>query len=47
MGKKNEIMYLRDEFQYLNEILVKNKHPMTWINDRFDKLREARVISKN
>ena len=47
MGKKNEITYLRDEFQYLNEILVKDKNPMAWINDRFDKLREARVISKN
>ena len=47
MGKKNEIMYLRDEFQYLNEIQVKDKHPMAWINDRFDKLRETRVISKN
>ena len=46
-GKKNEIMDLKDELQSLNEILVKGKHSLAWINDRFDQLWEARVISKD
>ena len=46
-GKKNEIMDLKDELQSLNEILVKDKHSLAWINDRFDQLREAKVILKN
>jgi hypothetical protein len=34
------------DYRSLNDVTVKNKYPLTQIDDLFDKMRGARVFSK-
>jgi hypothetical protein len=35
-----------DDYRALNEVTIKNKYPLPWINDLFDQLHGACVLSK-
>jgi hypothetical protein len=35
-----------DDYRALNEVTIKNKYPLPWINDLFDQLCGACVLSK-
>jgi hypothetical protein len=34
------------DYRTLNEVTIKNKYPLTWIEDLFDQMKEASVFSK-
>jgi hypothetical protein len=34
------------DFRSLNEVTMKNKYPLPWIEDLFDQMRGAKVLSK-
>jgi hypothetical protein len=44
--KKDGMLRLCIDFRQLNKVIVKNKHPLSRIDDRFDQLRGTRIFSK-
>ena len=44
--KKEKTLWLCIDYQQLNGATIKNKYPLSMINDFFDQLRGARVYSK-
>src|SRR5438552_290152 len=46
VDKKDQTKRLVVDYQPLNEVTVKNKYPLPWINILFDQLTGARVFSK-
>ena len=44
--KKDEILRLCKSYQGLNDVIVKNKYPLSHIDELFDKLQGAVVCSK-
>ena len=44
--KKDKTLRLCIDYRQLNKVMIKNRYPLSRIDDLFDKLREARVYSK-
>ena len=44
--KKDEILRLCVDYQQLNRVAIKNKYPLSRIDDLFDQLQGARIFSK-
>jgi hypothetical protein len=44
--KKDGMLRLCIDFRQLNKVTMKNKYPLTRIDDLFDQLRGARIFSK-
>jgi hypothetical protein len=44
--KKDGGLRLCTDYRDLNNVTIKNKYPLPWIDDLFDQLRSARVFSK-
>jgi hypothetical protein len=44
--KKDGTQRMCMDYRALNELTVKNKYPLPWIDDLFDQLRGASVFSK-
>jgi hypothetical protein len=44
--KKDGTQRMCMDYRALNEVTIKNKYPLPWIDDLFDQLRGARVFSK-
>lgn len=46
MKKKYGSLKLYIDYKQLNRVTVKNKYPLSWIDDLFDQLKWARVLLK-
>lgn len=46
MKKKDGFMHMCINYKHLNKVNVKNKYPMPCINDLFDQVHGATVVSK-
>jgi hypothetical protein len=46
MEKKDGTQQMCVEYQSLNEVTIKNKYPLHWIEDLFDQMKGASVFSK-
>jgi hypothetical protein len=44
--KKDGTLRLCIDFRQLNKVTVKNKYPLTRIDDLFDQLKDAKIFSK-
>jgi hypothetical protein len=44
--KKDGTQWMCMDYQSLNEVTVKNKYPLAWIEDLFDHMKGASVFSK-
>ena len=44
--KKDGSLRMVVDYRALNEVTIKNKYPMSMINDLFDQLQGAKVFSK-
>ena len=44
--KKDKTLRLCIDYRQLNMVTIKNRYPLSWIDDLFDQLRGARVYSK-
>jgi hypothetical protein len=44
--KKDESMRMCIDYRSLNEVTIKNKYPLPWIDDLFDQLQGAKYFSK-
>ena len=44
--KKDETLILCIHFRQLNKVTVKNKYPLPRIDDLFDQLKDAKILSK-
>ena len=44
--KKDKTLRLCIDYRQLNRVTIKNKCPLSWIDDLFDQMRRARVSSK-
>jgi hypothetical protein len=44
--KKDGTLILCIDFRQLNKVNVKNKYPLTRIDDVFDQLKDAKIFSK-
>jgi hypothetical protein len=44
--KKDGTLRLCIDFRQLNKVTIKNKYPLPRINDLFDQLKDARILSK-
>jgi hypothetical protein len=46
-AKKNDNFFLLCiDYRHLNKVIVKNKYPLSRINDMFDEPKEAKIFSK-
>jgi predicted adenine nucleotide alpha hydrolase (AANH) superfamily ATPase len=45
-GKSTEVRYNYVDYHSLNEVTIKNKYPLSRIDDLFDQLKRACVFSK-
>jgi hypothetical protein len=46
MEKKDGTQWMCDDYRSLNEVTIKNKYPLPWIEDLFDQMKGASVFSK-
>lgn len=46
MKKKDGTLILCIDFEELNKVIVKNKYPLSWIDDLFDQMKDAKIFSK-
>jgi hypothetical protein len=46
MKKKDGMLRLCIDFRQLNKVIVKNKYPLSKIDDLFDRLKDAKIFSK-
>jgi hypothetical protein len=44
--KKDGTQWICVDYRSLNEVTIKNKHPLPWIEDLFDQIKGASVFSK-
>jgi hypothetical protein len=44
--KKDGTQWMCVDYQSLNEVTIKNKYPLMWIEDNFDQMKGASVFSK-
>nr|ABA98320.1 retrotransposon protein, putative, Ty3-gypsy subclass [Oryza sativa Japonica Group] len=44
--KKDKTRRMCVDYRALNEVIIKNKYPLPWIDDLFDQLKGAKVFSK-
>jgi hypothetical protein len=44
--KKDGTQWMCVDYQSLNEVSIKNKYPLPWIDDLFDQIKEVSVFSK-
>jgi hypothetical protein len=44
--KKDGIQQMCVDYQFLNEMTIKNKYPLPWIEDLFDQMKGVNVFSK-
>ena len=44
--KKDKTLRLCIDYRQLNRVTIKNRYPLSWVDDLFDQLRGARVYSK-
>jgi hypothetical protein len=44
--KKDETQWMCVDYRSLNEVTIKNKYPLPWIEDLFDQMKGASVFSK-
>jgi hypothetical protein len=44
--KKDGTLILCIDFRQLNKVIVKNKYPLSRIDDLFDHLKDAKIFSK-
>ena len=44
--KKDKSLRIVVDYRALNEVTIKNKYPLSMINDLFDQLQGAKVFSK-
>jgi hypothetical protein len=44
--KKDRTQWMHVDYQSLNEVVIKNKYPLPWIEDLFDQMKGASVFSK-
>ena len=44
--KKDETLRLGIDFRQLKKVTVKNKYPLSRIDDLFDQLKDAKIFSK-
>ena len=44
--KKDKILWLCIDYRQLNRVTIKNRYPLSQINDLFDQLRGVQVYSK-
>jgi hypothetical protein len=46
MKKKDGTLRLCIDYCQLNKVTVKNRYPLSWLNDLFDQLKGVKVFSK-
>ncbi len=44
--KKDGTLRMCLDYRALNKVMVKNRYPLPWINDLFDRLSETKVFSR-
>ena len=44
--KKDKTQWMSVDYRALNDVTIKNKYPLPWIDDLFDQMDGARVFSK-
>jgi hypothetical protein len=46
VGKKDGTQWMCVDYRSLNEVTIKNKYPLSWIEDLFDQMKGASIFSK-